>query len=75
MKTEKEIAEQAEVDQAVYRAKCTHSRVGGLVRENNDSGTVVFDGTKDCKGKDCLGINSAKRYVRKNNLVVFKETA
>jgi len=74
MQTEKEVNEQAELDQAAYRKRCTHSRVGGIVRELA-TGIVAYDGTKDCKGKDCRGVNSAKRYVRKNNLVAYKEAA
>jgi len=72
MQTEKEIAEQAEEDQQAYRKSCTHSRKGGLVRELA-TGAVVFDGSKECKSKSCIGSNAAKRYVVKNDLTVYKE--
>jgi len=72
MQTEKEVNEQAELDQAAYRKRCTHSRVGGIVREL-ETGAIVHDGSKECKSKSCIGSNSAKRYVVKNNLIAFKE--
>ena len=72
MKTEKEIAEQAELDQQAYRSRCTHSRKGGIVRELA-TGAIVHDGSKECKSKSCIGSNSAKRYVVKNGLTVYKE--
>jgi len=75
METENEVKQQSELDQAAYRKRCTHRRVGGLVRELDKAQTIVFDGSKECKNKSCIGSNAAKKYVRKNNLVAYKEVA
>jgi len=72
MQTEKEVNEQAELDQTNYRKRCTHSRKGSIVREL-ETGHIVYDGSKECKGKSCIGSNAAKRYVIKNGLTVYKE--
>ena len=65
--------EQADTMSAAYREGCDYRRRGRFVeKRNGDEWSIVFAGSEGKLTDTNRGINDAKRYVRKNNLRVFR---